>query len=185
MRRESAIRGIGAVHIKITVLKAAFALVEHIEGFRLVLFQSGNGSLEHYERAFQSRKEFGGNNNRGVMEEVMSLAQYGTEEEAKATIAYRATNHGGKSWRERTRTARQLWPICAPHRRPTSAPTRSPRPRARPPREGEVRRAQAAWGVAPRGRRLGETPPSGEPQDRQAHEPTQDRSRPRRGWSSQ
>ena len=40
-------------------------------------------------------------------------------------------------------------------------------------------------GAATRGRRLGETPPPGKPQDRQAHEPTQDRSRPHRGWPSQ
>ena len=31
---------------------------------------------------------------------------------------------------------------------------------------------------------LGQAPPPGKPQDRQAHEPTQDRSRPHRGWSS-
>ena len=51
--------------------------------------------------------------------------------------------------------------------------------------EGEVRGGQGARRAATRGRRLGETPPPGEPQDRQAHEPAQDRSRPRRGWSSQ
>ena len=33
--------------IKITVLKAALALVEHIECFRLVLFHRGNCSLKH------------------------------------------------------------------------------------------------------------------------------------------
>ena len=32
-----------------------------------------------------------------------------------------------KSWRERTKAARQLWPIYAPHRRPTSARTRTAR----------------------------------------------------------
>ena len=47
----------------------------------------------------------------------------------------------------------------------------------------EGRKPQVA--AATRGRRLGEAPPPGEPQDRQAHEPTQDRSRPHRGWSSQ
>ena len=30
-------------------------------------------------------------------------------------------------WQELTRAARQLWPIYAPHRRPTSAPTRTAR----------------------------------------------------------
>ena len=35
--------------------------------------------------------------------------------------------------------------------------------------------------LRPRGRRVGEAAAQGEPQDRQAHEPTQDRSRPHRG----
>ena len=38
---------------KMTVLKAAFALVEHIEGFRLVLFQLGDRSLSMALASFQ------------------------------------------------------------------------------------------------------------------------------------
>ena len=40
MRRESSVRGIRTVHIKVTVLKAAITLVEHIERNRLVLFKA-------------------------------------------------------------------------------------------------------------------------------------------------
>ena len=61
----------------------------------------------------------------------------------------------------------------------------APRPRARPPRKGKCEGRKPHGGTPTRGRRLGEAPPPGKPQDRQAHEPTQDRSRPRRGWSSQ
>ena len=45
----------------------------------------------------------------------------------EVTKRYKSTKHGGKAWREPTRAARQLWPIYAPHRRPTSAPTRTAR----------------------------------------------------------
>src|SRR4249919_2497347 len=47
MRRYDAVRGVGAEHIKIAVLEAAFALVEHIKRLRLVLLHSGHGSLKH------------------------------------------------------------------------------------------------------------------------------------------
>src|SRR6478735_3743128 len=47
LRRYNAVRGVGAEHIKIAVLEAAFALVEHIKRLRLVLFHRGHGSLKH------------------------------------------------------------------------------------------------------------------------------------------
>ena len=50
-------------------------------------------------------------------------------------------------------------------------------------REREARRAASVKGASRMGSCDG--PPPGKPQDRQAHEPTEDRSRPRRGWSSQ
>lgn len=42
-----AVRCVGAPHIKITVLKAALAFVEHIKCFRLVFFNRGNCSFKH------------------------------------------------------------------------------------------------------------------------------------------
>src|SRR6185437_909504 len=47
LRRYDAVRGVGAEHIKITVLEAALAIVEHIKRLRLVLFHCGHCSLEH------------------------------------------------------------------------------------------------------------------------------------------
>src|SRR5262245_10126378 len=41
MRRYNAVFGVGAEHIKITVLKAVLSFVEHIECFRLVLLHGG------------------------------------------------------------------------------------------------------------------------------------------------
>src|SRR5512143_3510293 len=47
MRCENAVRGVGTEHIEVTLPKAALALVEHIERFRLVLFHRGHCPLEH------------------------------------------------------------------------------------------------------------------------------------------
>src|SRR5215510_5295102 len=47
MRCENAVRGVGAEHIKVTVLEAAFALVKHIKRLRLVLFHRIHCSLKH------------------------------------------------------------------------------------------------------------------------------------------
>src|SRR5262245_34114762 len=47
MRRYDPVRSVGAGHIKIAVLKAAFSLVEHIKRLRLVLFHRGHCSLKH------------------------------------------------------------------------------------------------------------------------------------------
>src|SRR4029450_3949864 len=47
MRRYDAVKGVGAEHIKITVLEAASALVENIKRLRLVLVACGHCSLEH------------------------------------------------------------------------------------------------------------------------------------------
>src|SRR5262245_18708054 len=47
MRCENAVRGVGAEDIKVTVLKAAFALVEHIKRLSLVLFHRIHRSLKH------------------------------------------------------------------------------------------------------------------------------------------
>src|SRR5262245_26942314 len=47
MRRYDAVQGVGAEHIKISVLEAALALVEHIKRLRLILFHCGHCSLEH------------------------------------------------------------------------------------------------------------------------------------------
>src|SRR5262245_40449326 len=46
IRRYNAVFGVGAEHIKITVLKAILSFVEHIECFRLVLFHGDNCSLK-------------------------------------------------------------------------------------------------------------------------------------------
>src|SRR5262245_43916653 len=47
MRSENAVRSVGTEHIKVTIPKPAFALVEHIECFRLVLFHRSHCSLKH------------------------------------------------------------------------------------------------------------------------------------------
>jgi hypothetical protein len=47
LRGYDAVRGVGAPHIKITVLEAAFTVVEHIKRLRLVLFHRGHCSLKH------------------------------------------------------------------------------------------------------------------------------------------
>src|SRR5262245_36231179 len=46
-RRYDAVRGVGAVDIEITVLKAALALVEHIKRLRLAFLHRGHCSLKH------------------------------------------------------------------------------------------------------------------------------------------
>src|SRR4029079_4548415 len=46
-RRYDAVRGVSAPHIKVSILEAALALVEHIQCLRLVLFHRGHCSLEH------------------------------------------------------------------------------------------------------------------------------------------
>src|SRR6478672_13155321 len=47
MRRYDAVRGVGAEHIKIAVLEAAFTLLEHVECFRLLLLHRGHCFLKH------------------------------------------------------------------------------------------------------------------------------------------
>src|SRR5262245_34822374 len=47
MRRDNAVRSVGARAGKVTVLKPALALVEHIECLRLVLLHGGNCFLKH------------------------------------------------------------------------------------------------------------------------------------------
>src|SRR5262249_58212596 len=47
LRRNDAVRGVGAPHIKVAILEAALALVEHIQRLRLVLFHRGHCSLKH------------------------------------------------------------------------------------------------------------------------------------------
>src|SRR5262245_11837272 len=47
LRRDNAIRGVGAPHIKVSILEATLALVEHIQSLRLVLFHRGHCSLKH------------------------------------------------------------------------------------------------------------------------------------------
>src|SRR4026207_1478911 len=46
-RRYDAVRGVGAPHIKVSILEAALPIVEHIQCLRLVLFDRGHCSLEH------------------------------------------------------------------------------------------------------------------------------------------
>src|SRR5262245_27856352 len=47
LRRDNAVRGVGAPHIKVSILEATLALVEHIQSLRLVLFHRGHCSLKH------------------------------------------------------------------------------------------------------------------------------------------
>ena len=44
---QSAVRRVRAEHVEVTVLEAAFALVEHGERLLLVLFQGGNCFVQH------------------------------------------------------------------------------------------------------------------------------------------
>src|SRR6476661_341002 len=56
LRRDDAIRGVGAPHIKVSILEAALAVIEHIKRLRLVLFHRGHCSLKHRSGFFCGAK---------------------------------------------------------------------------------------------------------------------------------
>src|SRR6478672_8464855 len=47
LRGYDAVRGVSTPHIKVSILEAALAIVEHIKCLRLVLFHCGHCSLKH------------------------------------------------------------------------------------------------------------------------------------------
>src|SRR5205814_9251006 len=58
MGGQDAVRGVRAEHVEVAILEAALALVEHREGFRLVLLQRDDGLLQH-RLGFLLRAELG------------------------------------------------------------------------------------------------------------------------------